>query len=96
VIITEAGVVELVNHASLDYHQRGLDEIKLWKASDLVHPEDLAATVAALQGAFTTGEPVEHEHRLRRADGEYRWFQLRGVRARDHGDGAFRWYKPGD
>ena len=91
-IVTEAGVVELVNQASLSYHQRSLDEIKMWKASDILHPDDLAGSVAALEAAFATGEPVQHEHRMRRADGEYRWFQLRGVRSLDYGDGAPRWY----
>jgi PAS domain S-box-containing protein len=33
-----------------------------------------------------------HEHRLRRADGEYRWFQLRAVRSQGRCDGIPRWY----
>ena len=44
-----------------------------------VHPDDLPALIAAQQRALTTGQPLELELRLRRADGAYRWFQMRSV-----------------
>src|SRR5262249_61265831 len=47
---------------------------------------------AAGQHAVETGEPYEFEHRIRRSDGEYQWFQSRGLPLRD-GDGRIvRWY----
>ena len=39
-----------------------------------------------------TGQPYEFEHRIRRADGEYRWFQSRGLPLRDAGGRIVRWY----
>jgi PAS domain S-box-containing protein len=87
-----AGELELVNQASLDYHNRTLAELKQWKTSDVVHPDDLAAEIAALERSFATGQPLVHEHRLRRADGVYRWFQLRAVRSQGRCDGIPRWY----
>lgn len=91
-VITESGELEMVNRASLDFHGQSLDELKQWKVSDLVHPDDLPAELQALQHSFQTGLPLEHEHRLRRADAEYRWFQLRALRSRNEQDGTSRWY----
>ncbi|MGQ9684014.1 MAG: PAS domain-containing protein, partial [Anaerolineae bacterium] len=43
-----------------------------WLAS--WHPEDRTRFVAAMQAALTERRPLELEHRLCRADGQYRWF----------------------
>ena len=50
---------------------------------DLVaHPEDVGNLNEGIQQAFTRGQPFEMETRMRRQDGEYRWFlyQLRPLR----------------
>lgn len=91
-VITESGELEHVNQASLDYHGKSLEEIRRWKVSDLVHPEDLPGAIAALERSFATGQPLEHEHRLLGADGNYRWFQLRALRSRAEANGVPRWY----
>jgi diguanylate cyclase (GGDEF)-like protein/PAS domain S-box-containing protein len=47
---------------------------------DRVHPEDRAGLTEALRAHGAGETPVlEHEHRIRREDGEYRWFLCRGV-----------------
>ena len=61
----------------------------------MVHPDDLPALVAAQQRALTTGEPLEFELRVRRADGAYRWFHMRSRRSSDDHDGTSRWYTVG-
>src|SRR6202030_2674818 len=52
----------------------------------------LALTAAAFTRAIQTGEPYESEHRLRRADGAYRWFHTRGLALRDKEGRIVRWY----
>ena len=42
--------------------------------STLVHPEDLPGLMEKRQRSLASGEPYEVEARLRRIDGEYRWF----------------------
>jgi len=91
-VMTPTGAVEHVNRRVLEYFGRTLDELKQWGTSDAVHPTDLPLAIAAWQHAVETGEPYEFEHRIRRFDGEYRWFQSRGLPLRD-GDGRIlRWY----
>jgi signal transduction histidine kinase len=42
--------------------------------------------------SFASGEPFEDEVRVRRADGEYRWFLNRGVPLRDKRGKVVKWY----
>ena len=42
--------------------------------------------------AMTSGIPFNFEQRLRRFDGEYRWFDNRGVPIRDDSGRVVRWY----
>ncbi|MDR9751364.1 PAS domain-containing protein [Pseudomonas sp. SZMC_28357] len=44
-----------------------------------VHADDLTSVTIAWEHAISTGEPYEVEHRLRGADGVFRWFNARGV-----------------
>jgi PAS domain S-box-containing protein len=57
----------------------------------IVHPDDVAGAVAAWTRAISSGEPYEVEFRLRRADGEFRWFLGRAVPARDQQGRIVRW-----
>jgi len=59
-----------------------------------LHPDDREAVQAIWTGALARQTGFEVEHRLRRADGEYRWFLRRAVPLRDgDGDGApLRWF----
>ena len=91
-LMTPRGEVELVNQQVLDYFGRTLDELKQWGTSDAVHPDDLPAAIAAWTRAVETGAPYEFEHRIRRADGVYRWFQSRGQALRDADGQIVRWY----
>jgi PAS domain S-box-containing protein len=42
--------------------------------------------------AIASGEPYDFEARLRRFDGAYRWFQVRGLPRRDASGAILRWY----
>jgi two-component system, chemotaxis family, sensor kinase Cph1 len=82
-----------------DYHNRkwsefsgipqeeGLD--RGW--STAVHPDDLEKTMAAWQRAVAEGTPYEMEHRLRRADGAYRWHLSRALPLLEQGR-VLRWF----
>jgi PAS domain S-box-containing protein len=44
-----------------------------------LHPDDRVQVIADDQDAFRRRIPIEHEYRLRRHDGVYRWILARGV-----------------
>jgi PAS domain S-box-containing protein len=91
-VMTPEGEVAHVNRQVLDYFGRTLEELKKWGTSDAVDPVDLPRVKVAWQHAVETGSPYEFEHRIRRADGEYRWFQSRGLPLRDANGHIVRWY----
>ena len=87
---TAAGEIELANRQLLDYIGKTLEELKDWRP--LVHPDDLALAEARWSRSVETGHPYDDEHRLRGADGVYRWFHLRGQPLRDKEGHIVRWY----
>jgi PAS domain S-box-containing protein len=91
-MMTPEGEVEFVNNRVLEYFGKTLEELKSWETSDAVHPDDLPAVFAARRRSLETGEPYDIDHRLRRADGEYRWFHIRGLPLRDTAGHIVRWY----
>jgi formate hydrogenlyase transcriptional activator len=91
-IMTPEGEVEFVNNRVLEYFGKTLEELKGWATSDTVHPDDLPQVVAAWRHSVETGDPYDVDHRLRRADGEYCWFHIRGLPLRDTEGRIVRWY----
>jgi PAS domain S-box-containing protein len=62
-----------------------------WRCA--VHPEDLLRHSEKWRISVATGQPFEDEARFRRAaDGEYRWFLVRGVPLRDQHGSIVKWY----
>lgn len=59
--------------------------------SEVVHPDDAAATAAAMAASVLEGKPLDVRHRLRSRCGEYRWFQARLNPARDAEGHIVRW-----
>jgi PAS domain S-box-containing protein len=90
--MTPAGELESVNQHVLEYVGTSFEDLKRWKSGNLVHPNDLPSVIAAWDRAIATGEPYDTEHRMRRADGIYRWFHVRGMPRRDAQGSIVRWY----
>jgi PAS domain S-box-containing protein len=86
------GEVETVNRQCLEYFGRSLEWLKNWGTNDAVHPEDLPQVVEMFTRAIAAGIPFHIDQRLRRFDGEYRWFDNRGVPIRDDSGRIVRWY----
>jgi formate hydrogenlyase transcriptional activator len=61
-----------------------------WKAT--IHPEDLPRVLDKWSELLGSGEPGEVEGRMRRYDGEYRWFLFRAEPFRDEVGNIVRWY----
>jgi PAS domain S-box-containing protein len=90
--MSAAGEVRLLNRQVLEYFGKTAEELKNWATSDAVHPDDLPCLIDAWRHSVETGQPYEYEHRQRRADGLYRWFQARGLPLRDTEGRITGWY----
>ena len=84
------GDVELVNQRLLEFLGAGLEALKEWIS--FIHPADRARILARWKSTIEAGEPYDVEHRLRRADGVYRWFNSRGIPVRDAEGRVVRWF----
>jgi formate hydrogenlyase transcriptional activator len=90
--MTAEGKNEFVNQQVLQYFGKSQEELDSWATSDLVHPDDRPRVIAAFRSSIETGQPYDNEHRIRRADGVYRWFQVRALPLRDTEGRIIRWY----
>lgn len=93
VTMSVSGQVELFSRDVLEYFGKTSEQLRDWAMTDAVHPDDLPRVVAAFAESVGTGKPYSIEHRCRRHDGVYRWFQVRALAVRDHEDAAITgWY----
>jgi len=86
------GVPLYNNQAALNYHGLTLEE---WRSADLdrlLHPQDAGRMRSEHPSKFLSGSPYEFEVRLRRKDGQYRWFLFRFNPIRDEEGHLTRWY----
>jgi PAS domain S-box-containing protein len=58
----------------------------------LLHPEDRPRAYAAWRAAVEERAPYDLEYRVRRHDGQYEWFKVRGVPIRDAAGQIDRWF----
>jgi PAS domain S-box-containing protein len=84
--------LDFVNDPLVEYCGRTLEELRQWATSDTVHPEDLPRVIQDGTQAFALGAAYDFELRLRRFDGVYRWFQVRGLPLRDASGAILRWH----
>jgi PAS domain S-box-containing protein len=85
------GVVDFLNQRWMDYAGLSLEQY-VEDPTRPVHPEDIPGVVEKWLADMVAGEPNEDEIRLRRADGEYRWFLVRNAPLRDEQDNVVKWY----
>ncbi|MDB5308151.1 MAG: domain S-box protein [Gemmataceae bacterium] len=63
-----------------------------WRWLDVLHPDDREATRQFWTNSVAGHGTYDVEYRVRRADGEYRWFKTRGVPIRDSEGSIFKWF----
>ena len=86
------GEVEFLNRQTLEYFGKTTEELKDWAFIDVVHPDDLPRVIEARRNSIEAEAIYEVEHRCRRADGVYRWFQVRGLPVRNEEGAVTAWY----
>jgi PAS domain S-box-containing protein len=91
-VFTPEGQLSGGNQQLLDYFDLPLEEVAKWATNGITHPDDLQHCIDSFMGSIASGEPYDFETRFRRANGEYRWFHIRGRPLRDANGKIVRWY----
>ena len=89
------GAVDFVNERWLEF--TGLSPLNAlgWNWEAAVHPDDRSRAVAEWRAALKNGRSTEGEMRVRRADGEFRWWFFRNVPLHDETGNIAKWYGTG-
>src|SRR5229473_3380469 len=89
------GSFDFLSRGWLEYGGLPQTDFLDWRWTAAIHPEDVEGFVDKWRAALTSGEPFAGESRVRRADGEYRWFLQRNVPLRDETGKILKWYGTG-
>jgi PAS domain S-box-containing protein len=86
------GGAEFFNRHYQEFAGLSEEEARDWGWTVLVHPDDQNGLAAAWQRIMASEAPGEAEARLRRHDGEYRWFLFRTNPLRAAEGTIVKWY----
>jgi PAS domain S-box-containing protein len=86
------GACDYVSQRFLDYTGMASHEALGFGWKDVLHPLDRDRTVALWDESTRSGRPFDAEFRLRRADGEYRWFKTRSIPMRGTDGAIVHWF----
>ena len=87
------GVFDFVNEPWLKYLGCSWEELSARGGLvSVVHPDDVEDSVARWKATREAGRHTDHELRMRRADGQYRWFLTRALPLRDELGNIIKWY----
>lgn len=86
------GIVDFFNQRWLDYTGLSPEQAEGWGWTCAIHIDDRQRMSEYWQGMIAKGTSGEIEARLRRFDGEYRWFLFRADPLRDDFGTILKWY----
>jgi PAS domain S-box-containing protein len=84
------GSSDFVNRGWAEYVGAPAERILEWGFLDYYHPDDVPGMVKTWKNALETKERMGLKGRIRRYDGEYRWFYFAGQKITD-ANGVVRW-----
>ncbi len=86
------GQLDYVSRSVLKYFGLGFDDLIGSGWREVVHPDDLPASVERWMLAVNTGMAYQTDFRLRRFDGVYRWHSAMAVAQRDPQGKVLKWF----
>jgi len=89
---TADGEIDFWSKNLRDYCGLGLDEVRGDGYYKIFHPDDLQLMAVTWDRVKLNGRGEEVDGRIRRADGEYRWFTLRQSPLLDANGTLVKWY----
>ncbi len=95
-VLAPDGTALHANQVVLDYTGLTVEDLKTDDfRMRLFHPDDLERVRETRRNALEHGDPFELELRVRRKDGQYRWFLFHYNPLRDDEERIIRWYATG-
>jgi PAS domain S-box-containing protein len=82
------GTIDFVNQRWIEYAGEG----SFQNPRGIIHPEDLSSVMEVWYRHRDAGDYFEGEMRLKRVDGQYRWFLVRTSPLRDGFGNVVKWY----
>lgn len=86
------GSAEFLNTQWCAYTGLAMEEALGWNWVKAIHPDDLPGLSEHWRRTVQSTQAAEHEARMRRFDGEYRWFLFRCQPLLDDAGKVVRWY----
>jgi PAS domain S-box-containing protein len=88
---TPKGDVDYYNRQWIEFTGLPFEQIKDWGWTQFVHGDDVEENVRMWRHSVESGEPFHFQHRVRRADGAYRWHLSRAQAMRDAAGNISMW-----
>lgn len=86
------GTNEFSNKRWLEFTVLSAEQASGFGWSAAIHPDDAKGLIDYWQAALACGAEVDVEARMRRFDGQYRWFLFRASPLRDESGKIIKWY----
>jgi formate hydrogenlyase transcriptional activator len=95
VVLGADGKFLYANRAVVEYTGLTKEEVRSESFRDIFHPEDSERLRDERDAGISRGVPFEYERRVRRKDGQYRWFLAQHKPLLDERGEVIRWYATG-
>lgn len=89
---TPDGAIDFFNRTWCDFVGEPLEALHGWGWTTCVHPDDIGVLLEKWRESIATGNPLEVEARVRRADGEFRWMLHQKIAQRDPDGTIIQWH----
>ncbi|MCP3143425.1 ATP-binding protein [Pyxidicoccus xibeiensis] len=86
------GTTDYINQVFAAYVGRTVEAALAVTWTDFIHPDDRPRASEQWAHCLRTGEPYDVEYRMRRADGQHRWFLVRALPMRDEQGRLLKWF----
>ncbi|MGE5679706.1 MAG: PAS domain S-box protein [Bacillota bacterium] len=86
------GNINYLNQRWNEYSGLVTDEALNWNWIDQVHPDDKKNIVTVWSDSISSKSPYEITSRIRRRDGQYRWFLIRAIPQIDQNGNVVKWF----
>jgi PAS domain S-box-containing protein len=86
------GTLDYYNRGWFEYIQLPPDPLQEARWDKYIHPEDLPRAYESWSASLSSGDSYGIEFRVRRADGQYRWFLVRALPVRNAQNEITRWF----